>query len=376
MKKLTVCFAAVILLVFMVACSSSSATKSGVTQQSNDMRTIPATTTTALVTKVPSPTITSAKYSESGVSYSGGLEEITIDRMIVRTGDMTMLVEDISGTIDRIRQLAQQYQGYVVSSQVWKSDERLYGSISIRIPADDYDAILNTISGYAVEVTNLSTSSQDVTEEYTDLSSKLKNLEAAEQQLLQIMQKAVKVEDVLAVQKQLTDVRSQIEQTKGRMQYLERTSATSLINISLQTSKLAVKLTASSSIVRAGEDISFFPEISGGVSPYSYEWNFGDGSTSTEQIGQHQYKTKGTYTISLKVTDDKGSSITEVREQYVKVVSGWDAGNTVRSAWHGLVAFGRILLSVIIWLGIFSPLWLIIGGLVWWQYRRRKKLNK
>jgi len=285
---------------------------------------------------------------------------------------MTMLVEDIAGTIDRIRQLAEQYQGYVVASQVWKSDERLYGTISIRIPANDYDAILNTISGYAVEVTNLSTASQDVTEEYTDLNSKLKNLEAAEQQLLQIMQKAVDVKDVLAVQQQLTDTRSQIEQTKGRMQYLERTSATSLININLQTSKLAVQLTASSSIVRTGEDVSFFPEINGGVSPYSYEWNFGDGSTSTDQIGQHQYRTKGSYTVSLKVTDDKGNSITETRDQYVKVVSGWDAGNTVRSAWHGLIAFGRVLLTIIIWLGIFSPLWLIIGGLIWWQYRRRR----
>jgi len=78
---------------------------------------------------------------------------------------------------------------------------------------------------------------------FVDLTAKLKNLEATEQQLLKIMEKAEKVEDILAIQRELTNTRQQIEQTKGRMQYLEQTSATSLIEVSLEQSKLDAKFT-------------------------------------------------------------------------------------------------------------------------------------
>jgi PKD repeat protein len=228
-----------------------------------------------------------------------------------------------------------------------------------------------------VAVTNQTTDSQDVTEEYIDLNSQLTNLQATEQQLLTIMQKAGTIPDVLSVQNQLTSVQSQIEQTKGRMQYLQGTSSTSLLNVTLEQAALAVSLSAQKTQVRAGETVSFTPEISGGVPPYSYQWDFGDGERSTEAAVNHQYNSSGNYTVSLKVTDDRGNTNTGIRTSYITVAPGWNAGDIAGSAWGGLIGLGRVLLDIIIWLGIFSPVWILGAGIpLYIRYRRKRKIGK
>jgi hypothetical protein len=149
-----------------------------------------------------------------------GISEI--DRMIVRTGNLEIVVDDVPTAIEQITALAENLDGYVVTSRMWKSGERLDGSISIRVPSDDYEDTLRALRNLAEDVTYENSYSQDVTEEYVDLVSKLGNLEATEQQLLVIMEKAETVEDILSVQKQLTTTRQDIEITKGRMQSLSR----------------------------------------------------------------------------------------------------------------------------------------------------------
>ncbi|GAI25104.1 unnamed protein product, partial [marine sediment metagenome] len=225
----------------------------------------------------------------------------------------------------------------------------------------------------AADVTHEETSAKDVTEEYVDLSAKLKNLEATEEQYLRLMEKAEKVEDILAIQKELSKTRGEIEQTKGRMQYLERTSATSLIRVQLNQAELDARLTASKIRVKEGEKVEFEGRIYGGFPPYSYEWDFGDGETSTSAYPVHAYKSTGEYTVSLKVTDDRGNTNTWTRDGYIVVRPGWSAGNITSTAWNGLVTFGHVLANIFIWLGIFSPVWIIGGGVFYWWRRRKKR---
>jgi len=235
---------------------------------------------------------------------------------------------------------------------------------------------MESIARLAVEVTTRNSTSKDVTEEYTDLSARLKNLEAAEQQLVKIMASATKVEDVLAVQRELTRVRGDIESTKARMLYLQRTSDTSLISVRLEQAKMDVKFTASLSTVKAGESVRFSPQIAGGFSPYSYQWDFGDGATATAPSPNHSYSSAGSYTVTLTVTDNKGNTASQTRKDYVTVLPGWTAGGVASGAWNGLIAFGEALTTLLIWLAIFSPVWIVIGGITWWLVRRRKKRGK
>jgi len=301
------------------------------------------------------------------------------ERMIVRTGNISLVVEDVPVAMGQISELADSFGGYVVSSKRWGKEERLAGSITIRVPAEHFGDAIKALRKLAVEVSSESTSSKDVTEEYVDLSAKLQNLEATEEQLLKIMEKAETVEDILNVQRELSKTRGEIEQTKGRMQYLERTSATSLIEVNLEQSTLEAKFTADKTTAKEGEKIQFTSQIAGGFAPYSYEWDFGDGNTSTSKAPTHKYKTAGSYTVSLKVTDDRGNTDIKPRKEYITVLPGWSASSVASGAWHGLVAFGHGLAHMFIWIGIFSPVWLVIGGItygvIYWRRRRRKKLG-
>jgi len=297
------------------------------------------------------------------------------DRMIVRIGDISLVVEDVPSAIDRITVMADNYDGYIVNSRVWKERERLIGSIAIRVPAESFNEAMKKLREMAVDVTSESSTSEDVTEEYVDLSARLDNLEATEARLYSIMQKAETVEDILDVQRELSKVRGEIEQTKARMQYLERTSATSLIQIQLVQSRLDIEFQAQKNRISVREEVRFFPNIAGGFAPYSYEWDFGDGTTSTEEIPIHNFNKAGSYTISLLVSDDRGNTDNQIRTNYITVLPGWNPGNVVSSASNGLAVFGQIIANMFIWLGIFSPVWIIIIGVVYgiFRWKRRKK---
>ncbi|MBI4284751.1 MAG: DUF4349 domain-containing protein, partial [Chloroflexi bacterium] len=257
-------------------------------------------------------------------------------------------------------------------SRTWRDGDSLHGNITIRVPAGDFGNIMTAIGNLSVEVVSSTTSSKDVTEEYVDLTARLKNLEATEAQLLRILEKAEKVDEILNVQRELSRTRSDIEQTKARMQYLERTSATSLINVSLEQARLSVKFTANKRFVKTGERVQFISQIAGGFAPYSHEWDFGDGKTSTDAAPIHAYSVPGSYTVTLKLTDDRGNTTTQTQKDYITIQPGWSAARTLDNAIDGLTTFGRVLANVFIWLGIFSPVWIIIGGILFWQLRRRK----
>jgi len=167
--------------------------------------------------------------------YEGGaLPPTEEERMIVRTGDMSLVVEDVTQACDDIAQLAVSFGGYVVSSSISGEEEEMRGWISFRVPDEKFDQALTELRELAVRVKSESTLSEDVTEEYIDLEARLKNAQATEQQYLALLEKAEDVEDILSIYERLSWVRQDIEQIKGRMQYLERTSSMSLISVQLE----------------------------------------------------------------------------------------------------------------------------------------------
>jgi len=193
---------------------------------------------------MPPPMVTIPPAPEEGYKESGAgvLPSTAEERMIVRNGDMSLVVEDVTDARNEIAQLAVRLGGWVVSSQISGEEEEMRGWISIRVPDETFDQALTELRGLAVRVTSESTSSQDITEEYVDLQSRLKNAEATESQYLALLEKAVTVEDALKVYGALTQIRYEIEQIKGRMQYLERISAMSLISIDLRPVATAAPL--------------------------------------------------------------------------------------------------------------------------------------
>ncbi|GMR11423.1 MAG: hypothetical protein BMS9Abin28_2255 [Anaerolineae bacterium] len=161
------------------------------------------------------------------------------DRVVIRTANLSIVVPEPSVSVQEIADLANELGGFVVSSNVFQtffseanvSADR--ASITIRVPAERLDEALEAIKDGATEIQSENTSGQDVTQEFTDLQSRLRNLEAAEEQLLEIMSAAEETEDVLQVFENLRRVSEEIEVIKGRIQYISESARLSAISVEL-----------------------------------------------------------------------------------------------------------------------------------------------
>ena len=174
-----------------------------------------------------------------------GLEQVE-ERMIIWTGNVSLIVKDAEESLEEVESIAKDLGGYVVNSSSWYQDDQLRARLSIRVPAEEFDAAMARLKDLAIRVENRNISTQDVTEEYTDLDARLRNLEATETELLELLtevrERTSKAEDILAVHREITSIRGQIEQLKGRMQYLEKMTAMATINVELIPDVLAKPL--------------------------------------------------------------------------------------------------------------------------------------
>jgi len=165
------------------------------------------------------------------------------ERMIIWTGNISLIVKDAEESLEKVEAIAKDLGGYVVSSNSWRQEEQLRANLTIRVPAEEFDTAMARLKDLAIKVENRNVSTQDVTEEYTDLDSRLRNLEATEKELLalltEVRERTGKAEDILAVHREVSNIRGQIEQVKGRMQYLEKMTAMATINIELIPDVLA-----------------------------------------------------------------------------------------------------------------------------------------
>lgn len=193
----------------------------------------------ATMTPAPAPL---APEKAAGADYGATGESVVAlpqaeERLIVRTGNISMVVEDTEVALAHIEALAAQLGGYVADSNSWREHEQLHATITIRVPAEDFDEARRRIKEEALEEQGENTSAQDVTEEYTDLEARLKNLQATEAELRELLasvrEKTQKAEDILAVYRELTAIRGEIEQIQGRMQYLEHSAALAALTVTL-----------------------------------------------------------------------------------------------------------------------------------------------
>jgi len=167
------------------------------------------------------------------------VSEVAVERLIIRNAALDLVVADTKATLDAISDLVDELDGFVVESSAYKYQEGLQAHVTLRVPAEDLDAALERIRDLATDVRRESISGQDVTEEYVDLRARLRNREATQARLLQYLEDAEDTEAVLAVDEQLRWVESEIEQLKGRIQYLEESAAMATVTLDITPDELA-----------------------------------------------------------------------------------------------------------------------------------------
>ncbi|MFO7679144.1 MAG: DUF4349 domain-containing protein [Chloroflexota bacterium] len=166
--------------------------------------------------------------------------EIPQQRLIIRTADMSIVVADTEAAMKTIAQMVEENGGWVVSSSVYQySDTAMTGDIMVRVPAEGFASATEAVRGLAIEVRSETTSGQDVTEEYVDLSSRLENLESTAARVRSFLDEAKTVEEALAVNQELSRLEGEIAVIKGRMQYLSQSAAFSTISVHLTPDEAA-----------------------------------------------------------------------------------------------------------------------------------------
>ena len=199
-------------------------------------------------------------------------------RIIVRTVDLRLTVSDVAAAVDAVAALAVASGGWVVNSD---RSARHGGSIAIRVPAETLDDTIRRLRELALKVESETSASQDVTDEYVDLQSRLTGLRAAETRLLELMAQAASVKDALSVQSELSNLQTQIERIEGRLKYLEQTAAYSLVKVALQVPPADLPADAGPDrALAAGAAARFRATFRPppGLDSFNWQWDFGDGS--------------------------------------------------------------------------------------------------
>ncbi len=156
-------------------------------------------------------------------------EQVT--KKVVKTGGIEFQSDDIEADYLTIRELLPQYQAYIENENQYKSDQRIDYRLTIRVPSHRYDTLYGSLASFGVRVDNKYSNIEDVTEQYYDLKTRIKNKKALEDRYVQLLDQATEVKDILEIEKNLNAVRTEIERFEGQFNYLSKQVSLSTINL-------------------------------------------------------------------------------------------------------------------------------------------------
>jgi hypothetical protein len=237
---------AVVVVVVVAACSSAAAPQ--LAPVGGPVDNLDAQSNAGDAFRAAAPAASAAAAAGDGsTDQTGGVPQTDVSRpdlLIIKTGTMALEVQAIDGALaagsDRIASLG----GYVSGSERKGDGEQASASVTYRIPAGQWDAALSALRGLADKVLGEQTQSQDVTGDVADLGARIANLKATELALQAIMAKATKIDDVLAVEAQLSSVQGQIEQLTTQQQHLQGQAAFSTLTVTFSLKPLPAVVTS------------------------------------------------------------------------------------------------------------------------------------
>ncbi len=294
--------------------------------------------------------------SEAGEFSEERAALVAQNRIIVRTVHLALEVDDVADSIEVISQSVQRDGGWVVSTD---RSSKHYGYIAVRVPAAKLDEALKWMRGVGVDVLSEASTSTDVTDEYYDLRSRVKSLQATEEALIRLLDRAADVEDALEVQRELARVQVEVEAHLGRIKLLEETAAFSLVNISLNLAPQEMRVDAGEDMTfSVGENArfraTFYPPE--GIDDFDFVWDFGDGTRVATGTGSaprpdggritatvhHQYSSdlESPFIVEVMMTGRGEAGIVEGSDTFIATVTELSA-ITVFAGEHRVVEEGE-----------------------------------
>ncbi|MGL4650741.1 MAG: DUF4349 domain-containing protein [Caldilineaceae bacterium] len=176
-----------------------------------------------------------------GVPATGASSALLARKMIARAS-LSMVVADAETTVDEIETMLEEVGGFIAASNLFNTGTGdkpvLQGNLQLRVPAEELDATLDKLEAMALDVGSRTLSREDVTDQYSDVDAQLRNLEATEAELREMLEEVserpnAQPEDILAVHNRITEVRGQIEVLQGQQNLLDNLIGLSTIDLTL-----------------------------------------------------------------------------------------------------------------------------------------------
>lgn len=164
----------------------------------------------------------------------------TKTRLVVEESSVSMVVNNVRQTADKIIDYVKSIDGFMVSTSLTSPEEAPFATVVVRVPADKLQSSLDYFRSLGIRVTSENILGTDVTDEYVDIKARLETLEKTKAKFEEIMSKAIQIQDILNVQRELISLQDQIDSLKGRQQYLEQTAKLAKITVYLSTDEFAL----------------------------------------------------------------------------------------------------------------------------------------
>jgi len=162
-------------------------------------------------------------------------------RKIIRTANISLAIEDLDVALNAVRSIAGDHGGFVATSDIIidrSEDDQVAtpqrATLTLRVPTASFEDAMDRLREVAKGVDSETIGTEEVTSEYTDLQSRLRNLEAAERQYVALLESAVTIDEILRVQSSIDGVRGQIEQAQGRINVLDAQVELATITVNLR----------------------------------------------------------------------------------------------------------------------------------------------
>jgi hypothetical protein len=170
-------------------------------------------------------------YASLSVADEKEQQAIDTDRKLIRTGYLELEMKDAVKSKVEIEKIFREFHAYVSSESQDNLPQRLQYVQVVRIPAGKFDLLLQKLEALSVKVESKNIQTTDVTEEFIDKEARIKTRKELENRYREILKQAKTVPDILSIESQLNDVRSDIESMEGRMNYLRNQVAFSTLNL-------------------------------------------------------------------------------------------------------------------------------------------------
>lgn len=199
-----------------------SCNKNGESELSNDL---------ALDALSLSESATEAVQNTSEAQQANTSEIVTTERMIVKEGDIRFETSDSKETRANIMASSKKLNGYLSQDSSNSYGNRIEHTIVIRLPANNFETLLEGVTENATKIDSKNINALDVTEEFIDVQARIKTKKEIEERYKELLKRANTIEDILKIESELGTLRADIESFEGRLKYLKSRISLSTLTV-------------------------------------------------------------------------------------------------------------------------------------------------